>query len=83
MQVYQCSNCQGIFCGWSIKYKYKYKCPNCGGDLQEVYSDSKKKLAKGNLGKKEFEEMCKKAGVKKEALCETVFTRQFKEIGQG
>ena len=31
------------------------------------------------MEKREFEEMCKKAGVKKEALCDTVFTRQFKE----
>ena len=28
--------------------------------------------------KKEFEEMCQKANVKKESLCDTVFTRQFK-----
>ena len=28
---------------------------------------------------KEFDEMCRKAGVKKEVLCDTVFTRQFKE----
>jgi len=27
----------------------------------------------------EFEEMCNRAGVKKEILCDTVFTRQFKE----
>jgi len=27
----------------------------------------------------EFEGMCEKAGVKKESLCDTVFTRQFKE----
>jgi hypothetical protein len=33
----------------------------------------KKKLAKGNLSKKEFEEMCKKAGVEKESLCKTIF----------
>jgi hypothetical protein len=30
------------------------------------------------ITKAAFEEMCKKAGVKKEALCDTVFTRQFK-----
>jgi len=34
----------------------------------------KKKGVKGNLSKKEFEEMCKKAGVKKESLCKTIFT---------
>ena len=37
----------------------------------------KKKVAKGNLSKKEFEEMCKKAGVKKESLCDTVLTRNI------
>jgi len=37
----------------------------------------KKKLAKGNLGKKEFEEMCKKAGVEKGSLCKTVFTKNL------
>jgi len=31
---------------------------------------------------KEFDEMCRKAGVKKEVLCDTVFTRQFKEKKQ-
>jgi len=28
--------------------------------------------------KEEFEEMCSQAGVKREALCDTIFTRQFK-----
>ena len=37
----------------------------------------KKKLAKGNLSKKEFEEMCEKAGVKKESLCKTIFTENL------
>ena len=31
---------------------------------------------------KEFDEMCRKAGVKKEVLCDTVFTRQFKDKKQ-
>jgi len=31
---------------------------------------------------KEFDEMCRKAGVKKEVLCDTVFTRQFKKKKQ-
>ena len=30
----------------------------------------------------EFDEMCNRAGVKKEVLCDTVFTRQFKEKKQ-
>lgn len=37
----------------------------------------KKKLAKGELDKKEFEEMCKKAGIKKESLCKTIFTENL------
>lgn len=37
----------------------------------------KKKLAKGNLSKKEFKEMCKKAGFKKEFLCKTIFTENL------
>jgi len=31
------------------------------------------------MEKIEFEKMCQKAGVKKESLCDIVFTRQFKE----
>ena len=30
--------------------------------------------------KNEFEEMCQRAGIKKEALCDTIFTRQFKGV---
>lgn len=41
--------------------------------LKKFNRESKKRLPKGNLGKKEFKEMCKKAGVKKESLCKTVF----------
>ena len=37
-----------------------------------------KEIAKKKLDKKEFEKMCQKAGIKKEALCDTIFTRQFK-----
>ena len=29
---------------------------------------------------KEFEKMCQKAGVKKSALCDTIFTRQFNKV---
>jgi len=31
------------------------------------------------MDNKEFDEMCNRAGIKKEMLCDTVFTRQFKE----
>jgi len=74
---YKCSNCHRVFCGWAVKYKHKNKCPNCGGELREVYSDNKKKLAKGDLSKKEFKEMCQRAGIKKESLCKTVFTKNL------
>jgi rRNA maturation endonuclease Nob1 len=37
MQKYKCSDCQGVFCGWAIIiYKYKNKCPVCGGELREI-----------------------------------------------
>jgi len=40
--------------------------------------ERKKRLAaKGNLGKKEFKEMCKKAGVGKGSLCKTIFTENL------
>ncbi|MCK4241060.1 MAG: hypothetical protein KAX30_05500 [Candidatus Atribacteria bacterium] len=39
--------------------------------------ERKKKLIKGDLGKKEFEGMCKKAGVKKGSLCKTIFTENL------
>jgi len=44
MPIYLCQNCHRVFCGWAVKYKHKNKCPNCGGELQEVYSDNKKSL---------------------------------------
>jgi len=42
MPKYECPNCQGVFCGWAIKYKYKNRCPGCGGELREVFSDDQK-----------------------------------------
>lgn len=45
--------------------------------LNLLYRKRKKKTAKGNLNKKEFGEMCKKAGVKKESLCKTIFTENI------
>ena len=39
--------------------------------------EHKKRLAKGNLNKKEFKEMCKKAVVKKGSLCKTIFTENL------
>ena len=37
----------------------------------------KKRLDKGDLDKKEFKEMCKKAGIEKGFLCKTVFTENL------
>ena len=31
------------------------------------------------LKEQEFEDMCRIAGIKKEYLCDTIFTRQFKK----
>ena len=39
--------------------------------------ERKKRLVRGNLNKKEFEEICKKAGVKKGSLCKTIFTENL------
>ena len=40
MPRYECLECNKVFCGWSVKYKLKYKCPNCGSELKEVFSDN-------------------------------------------
>ena len=56
---------------WCKKHKLKL-------DRLDLFNRRrKKKLAKGNLGKREFKEMCKKAGVKKESLCKTIFTENL------
>lgn len=53
---------------WCKEHKIK-------SDRLDLFNrERKKKLAKGNLGKKEFEDMCKKAGIEKESLCKTIFT---------
>ncbi len=41
MPKYLCPNCKGIFCGWSVKYKYEGRCPKCGSELEEIYSNNK------------------------------------------
>lgn len=52
---------------WCKKHKLKL-------DRLDLFNRKrKKKLAKGNLSKKEFKEICKKAGVKKGSLCKTIF----------
>ena len=45
--------------------------------LKSFNRERKKKLDKGNFNKKEFKEMYKKAGVKKESLCKTIFTENI------
>ena len=56
---------------WCKKHKLKL-------DRLDLFNRKrKKKLAKGNLNKKEFKEMCKKAGIKKESLCKTIFTENL------
>ncbi|MBA7512982.1 hypothetical protein ES705_04991 [subsurface metagenome] len=54
MPKYLCSKCQGVFFGWAMKYKYKNKCPDCGSELEEVYSNNKtgnKRLRRDSLAK--------------------------------
>jgi len=41
MPEYLCPKCKGVFCGWVMKYKYKNKCPDCGSELEKVYSNNK------------------------------------------
>lgn len=41
MPEYLCPECKGVFCGWSVKYKLKYLCPVCGGELREIPSNNK------------------------------------------
>ena len=54
MPEYLCPDCKGVFCGWVMKYRYKNKCPDCGSELEEVYSNNKtgnKKLLKEPIAK--------------------------------
>jgi len=56
---------------WCNKHKLK-------SDRLKLFNRKrKKKLTRGNLSKKEFKEMCKKAGIKKESLCKTIFTENL------
>jgi hypothetical protein len=40
MPRYECPECNKVFCGWAVEYKYKNKCPLCGGELKEVFSNN-------------------------------------------
>ncbi|MBA7667488.1 hypothetical protein ES703_75577 [subsurface metagenome] len=42
MPAYKCLNCHQIAFGWAMKYKYKNKCPDCGGELREIPFNNKK-----------------------------------------
>jgi len=55
---------------WCRKHEVKTR-------LDLLYRKRKKKSTKENLNKKEFKKMCKKAGVKKESLCKTIFTENL------
>ncbi|MBA7498304.1 hypothetical protein ES704_01039 [subsurface metagenome] len=56
---------------WCKKHKLK-------SDRLNLFNrERKKKSVRGNLSKKEFEEMCKKAGVEKGSLCKTIFTENL------
>ena len=56
---------------WCKKHKLK-------SDRLNLFNrERKKKSVKGNLSKKEFEEMCEKAEVEKGSLCKTVFTENL------
>ncbi|MBA7558461.1 hypothetical protein ES695_00890 [Candidatus Atribacteria bacterium 1244-E10-H5-B2] len=37
MPKYRCKRCKAVFYGWAVRGK----CPSCGGELKEVYSDNK------------------------------------------
>ena len=47
MPRYLCQNCHRVFCGWAVKYKYKNKCPNCGGELREVSDNKESRKVEG------------------------------------
>ncbi|RXG65637.1 hypothetical protein ES695_06885 [Candidatus Atribacteria bacterium 1244-E10-H5-B2] len=47
MQRYKCPKCQGVFCGWSIKYKYNYRCPVCGGELRQIPDNKESRKGEG------------------------------------
>jgi len=50
MSEYLCPECNKVFCGWVMRYRYKNKCPDCGSELQEVYSNNQTKNKKFRRG---------------------------------
>ncbi|GAH99094.1 unnamed protein product [marine sediment metagenome] len=51
---YECPECNKVFCGWVMRYRYKNKCPVCGGELREIPSNKQtdnKKFRRGLIDK--------------------------------
>ncbi|MBA7532852.1 hypothetical protein ES705_25082 [subsurface metagenome] len=42
MPAYKCLNCHRVSYGWAVRYKLKYKCSICGGELREIPFNNKK-----------------------------------------
>lgn len=59
MFKYECSNCHKISCGWSVRYKLKYKCPVCGGELRQI-SDNKESRKVKRYPKEDPEDLLSK-----------------------
>ena len=47
MPRYECPKCKKIFCGWCVKYKYKNKCPVCGGELRQTSDNKESRKGEG------------------------------------
>ncbi|MBA7528246.1 hypothetical protein ES705_20429 [subsurface metagenome] len=47
MQRYKCLKCHRVSCGWAVRYKLKYKCPVCGGELRQISNSEKPREVEG------------------------------------
>ena len=47
MPKFKCSECHKVFYGWAIKYKLKYKCPDCGGEIRQIANTKKYRKVEG------------------------------------
>jgi len=59
MPRYECPKCNKVFCGWVMKYKYKEKCPVCGGELREI-SNNKESRKEAGYHKEDSEDSLSK-----------------------